>query len=153
METDYASVALVKFVFGIFCAYWAQTTIRSAWLWFFLGWLFAPITRASSSSIRTPERRPWRIPPKRHSPALRFPTPRKPRAGRGNVEPGEMAEVVPWTSSRAFFRDLVEVVNAESAWRDSDTRPHRCELRGSAVVGLPPQQKRAIPQRDSPSSR
>ena len=44
METEYASVALVQFLFGIFCAYWAQTTQRNAWLWFFLGWFFAPIT-------------------------------------------------------------------------------------------------------------
>ena len=40
----YASVGLVFFLFGIFCAYWAQTTNRSAWLWFFAGWFFAPIT-------------------------------------------------------------------------------------------------------------
>jgi hypothetical protein len=44
MQTEYASVALAQFLFGIFCAYWAQTTNRSAWLWFFLGWFFAPIT-------------------------------------------------------------------------------------------------------------
>jgi hypothetical protein len=44
METEYASVALVQFLFGIFCAYWAQTTSRNAWLWFFVGWFFAPIT-------------------------------------------------------------------------------------------------------------
>ncbi|MGB3903944.1 MAG: hypothetical protein WBB22_03395 [Anaerolineae bacterium] len=44
MEKEYASVALVFFLFGIFCAYWAQTTNRNAWLWFFLGWFFAPIT-------------------------------------------------------------------------------------------------------------
>jgi hypothetical protein len=41
---NYASVALVHFLFGIFCAYWAQTTDRSPWLWFFLGFFFAPIT-------------------------------------------------------------------------------------------------------------
>jgi hypothetical protein len=34
---------LVFFLFGIFCAYWAQTTKRNAWLWFFLGLFFAPI--------------------------------------------------------------------------------------------------------------
>jgi hypothetical protein len=44
METEYASVGLVQFLFGIFCPYWAQTTNRNAWLWFFLGWFFAPIT-------------------------------------------------------------------------------------------------------------
>ncbi|MHC4686906.1 MAG: hypothetical protein ACYTEW_21735 [Planctomycetota bacterium] len=41
---NYASVALVNFLFGIFCAYWAQTTNRNPWLWFFLGFFFAPIT-------------------------------------------------------------------------------------------------------------
>lgn len=41
---NYASVALVQFLFGIFCAYWAQTNGRSAWGWFFLGLFFAPIT-------------------------------------------------------------------------------------------------------------
>jgi len=43
-ESGYASVALVQFLFGIFCAYWAQTTNRNPWLWFFLGFFFAPIT-------------------------------------------------------------------------------------------------------------
>ena len=42
---DYASVALVFFLFGIFCAYWAQTSDRNPWLWFFKGFFFAPITR------------------------------------------------------------------------------------------------------------
>lgn len=37
------STGLVFFLFAIFCAYWAQTSGRNAWLWFFLGWLFAPI--------------------------------------------------------------------------------------------------------------
>jgi hypothetical protein len=41
---NYADIGLVFFLFGIFCAYWAQTTKRSAWLWFFLGWFFAPFT-------------------------------------------------------------------------------------------------------------
>ena len=44
-ESDqYATTGLVTFLFGIFCAYWAQTTRRSSWLWFFLGLFFAPIT-------------------------------------------------------------------------------------------------------------
>ncbi len=34
----------VCFLFAIFCAYWAQTTKRNAYLWFFLGFFFAPIT-------------------------------------------------------------------------------------------------------------
>ena len=44
MEQEYASVAYVNFLFGIFCAYWAQVSRRSAWLWFFMGLLFGPIT-------------------------------------------------------------------------------------------------------------
>jgi hypothetical protein len=43
-ENTYATVSLVQFLFGIFCAHWAQNTDRSSWLWFFMGWLFAPIT-------------------------------------------------------------------------------------------------------------
>ena len=41
---DFASVALVHFLFAIFCAYWAQMTGRSPWGWFLLGFFFAPIT-------------------------------------------------------------------------------------------------------------
>jgi hypothetical protein len=41
---NYADMGLVFFLFGIFCAYWAQTTNRNAWLWFFLGWILAPFT-------------------------------------------------------------------------------------------------------------
>ena len=44
MEREYASVAYVNFLFGIFCAYWARSTSRNAWLWFFMGFFFAPIT-------------------------------------------------------------------------------------------------------------
>ena len=44
METEYATVGMVFFLFAIFCAYRAQTTNRNAWAWFFLGWFFAPIT-------------------------------------------------------------------------------------------------------------
>lgn len=32
------------FLFGVFCALWAQNTGRNAWLWFFLGLLFSVIT-------------------------------------------------------------------------------------------------------------
>lgn len=42
--TSGVSVGFVTFLFGIFCAHWAQNTKRSALLWFFLGLLFAPIT-------------------------------------------------------------------------------------------------------------
>ncbi len=44
MDGRYATVGFVTFLFGIFCAYWAQTTKRSPWAWFFLGLLFGPIT-------------------------------------------------------------------------------------------------------------
>lgn len=43
-SSNYASIGTVFFLFAIFCAYWAQSTGRNAWLWFFLGWFFAPIT-------------------------------------------------------------------------------------------------------------
>ncbi len=34
----------VVFLYGVFCALWAQNTGRSAWLWFFMGLLFNVIT-------------------------------------------------------------------------------------------------------------
>jgi hypothetical protein len=34
----------VLFLFGDFCALWAQNTNRNAWLWFFLGLIFSVIT-------------------------------------------------------------------------------------------------------------
>jgi len=39
-----ASGGAIAFLFGAFCALWAQNTGRSAWLWFFLGLLFSVIT-------------------------------------------------------------------------------------------------------------
>lgn len=36
--------AVVLFLFGAFCALWAQNTNRSPWLWFFLGLFFHVIT-------------------------------------------------------------------------------------------------------------
>jgi len=39
-----ADLGLVMFLFGCFCALWAQNTARSAWGWFFLGLFFGPIT-------------------------------------------------------------------------------------------------------------
>ena len=41
---EFAPSGMVLFLFAIFCAYWAQTTGRNAWLWFFAGLFFAPIT-------------------------------------------------------------------------------------------------------------
>ncbi|HEV2291503.1 MAG TPA: hypothetical protein VGR60_06670 [Gemmatimonadales bacterium] len=40
---NFASTGFVTFLFGIFTAYWAQTTRRSAWTWFFFGLILAPI--------------------------------------------------------------------------------------------------------------
>lgn len=42
-EKEYASVALVFYLFAIFCAYWARSTNRNAWGWFFFGLFLAPI--------------------------------------------------------------------------------------------------------------
>ena len=39
-----ATTSLVLFLYGVFCALWAQRTGRSAWGWFFLGLFFGPIT-------------------------------------------------------------------------------------------------------------
>jgi hypothetical protein len=33
----------VLFLFGVFCALWAQNTNRNPWLWFFLGVIFSMI--------------------------------------------------------------------------------------------------------------
>ena len=44
VEHGYATTVMVWFLFATFVAYWAQTTKRNAWLWFFLGLLFAPVT-------------------------------------------------------------------------------------------------------------
>jgi len=45
MDTaNFASVGMVFYLFALFCAYWAQSTGRNPWLWFIMGWLFAPVT-------------------------------------------------------------------------------------------------------------
>ena len=41
---DLASAGFVIFLFGAFCALWAQNSGRNAWLWFFLGVFFNFIT-------------------------------------------------------------------------------------------------------------
>ena len=41
---DYAPMGLVLFLFGCFCALWAQNTGRNAWFWFFLGLAFSVLT-------------------------------------------------------------------------------------------------------------
>lgn len=39
-----SAVGAVAFLFGAFCALWAQNSGRNAWLWFFLGLFFSVIT-------------------------------------------------------------------------------------------------------------
>jgi len=41
---DKASIGLVLFLFGAFCALWAQNSGRNPWPWFFLGAFFNFIT-------------------------------------------------------------------------------------------------------------
>ena len=38
------NAALVMFLFGAFCAIWAQNTRRNPWLWFLYGFLFTLLT-------------------------------------------------------------------------------------------------------------
>ncbi len=38
---SYAPIAMVLFLFGGFCALWAQNTGRSPWVWFFTGLVFS----------------------------------------------------------------------------------------------------------------
>jgi hypothetical protein len=62
MTTGGASVGLVGFLFGVFCAYWAQTTDRNPWWWFFFGWLLAPLAGLvllwKNANDHTPPRQP-----------------------------------------------------------------------------------------------
>ena len=69
-----------------------------------------------------------------------------------SVEFGEVVEVVPRPSSSAFLPDLVEVVNAESACRDSDTRPQSCDLCGSVYYRFSARTEKGRPTGDSPWS-
>jgi len=54
----------VLFLFGGFCALWAQNSGRNAWGWFFLGLLFNIITvtvllyKNAEDRLRSPSRRP-----------------------------------------------------------------------------------------------
>jgi hypothetical protein len=43
---DNTSVGLTLFLFGVFCALWAQNTGRNPWAWFFLDLLFNLVTVA-----------------------------------------------------------------------------------------------------------
>ena len=42
--SQHAGAGAAAFLFGAFCALWAQNTRRNAWLWFFLGLFFSVIT-------------------------------------------------------------------------------------------------------------
>ncbi len=44
LERSGRSVVGAAFVAGVVAALWAQNTRRNAWLWFFTGVIFAPIT-------------------------------------------------------------------------------------------------------------
>lgn len=57
MEDYYAPVGYVNILFGIFCAVWAQDTDRRAWLWFFTGLFFGPITGIVLASKNAAQRR------------------------------------------------------------------------------------------------
>ena len=42
--TRYAPMFMVLFLYGAFCANWAQNTRRNPWTWFFLGLFFSVFT-------------------------------------------------------------------------------------------------------------
>ncbi|MET0398523.1 MAG: hypothetical protein ABW277_17145 [Longimicrobiaceae bacterium] len=44
LTRERARTGAVAFLFGAFCALWAQNTRRNPWLWFVLGVLFSVIT-------------------------------------------------------------------------------------------------------------
>ena len=44
LEQKVRNQGLALFLFGAFCALWAQNSGRSSWLWFFLGLFFSVIT-------------------------------------------------------------------------------------------------------------
>lgn len=44
LERHFQSLAGPAFLAGVIAALWAQNTRRNAWLWFFLGAIFVPIT-------------------------------------------------------------------------------------------------------------
>ena len=48
----------VAFLFGAFCALWAQNTRRNSWLWFFLGLFFSVITVLFLLAKNAGDRRP-----------------------------------------------------------------------------------------------
>jgi threonine/homoserine/homoserine lactone efflux protein len=49
-------VCVILFIFGAFCAIWAQDTGHNAWLWFFMGVFFNVITVLVLLSLNSSER-------------------------------------------------------------------------------------------------
>ena len=52
-SSKYASVFMVLFLYGVFCAIWAQNTGRNVWTWFFLGLFFSVLTVIALLSINS----------------------------------------------------------------------------------------------------
>lgn len=57
LEGRLQSLAGPAFLAGVLAALWAQNTRRNAWLWFFLGALFVPITLLVMLYLNTRDRR------------------------------------------------------------------------------------------------
>lgn len=53
-----AATGAIAYLFGAFCALWAQNTNRNAWLWFFLGLFFSVITVIFLLIKNSKDRRP-----------------------------------------------------------------------------------------------
>lgn len=75
--TDAASNGIVLFLFGAFCALWAQNTRRSAWLWFFLGIIFNIVAILVLLFKNAADKRPPN--PRLFSEGRRIGTPLRPR--------------------------------------------------------------------------
>jgi hypothetical protein len=43
-KTEYASIGIVLFLCGAFCALWAQDSGRKPWFWFVVGFIFPLVT-------------------------------------------------------------------------------------------------------------
>ncbi|HYD84978.1 MAG TPA: hypothetical protein VEA63_13025 [Opitutus sp.] len=65
LERSGRSVVGIAFVAGVVAALWAQNTRRNAWLWFFAGVIFAPITLLVLLYLNAQDRDRDRDPPRR----------------------------------------------------------------------------------------
>ena len=54
---DLPETGLVLFLFGIFCALWAQNTQRAAWGWFFFGLFLGPVAAVVLLAKNSSDRR------------------------------------------------------------------------------------------------